>query len=527
MPRGTVTEQLIQTFEGHGGVFVRPTDDEICSLEALREMLREGDDALVPWLQYRLPVSTMPVMKAARLSRGDDSNPSAPGLVPGPPPSPALAVEVAATSQLPPIRPVSVSDGWIPLGRKIAGNAPGANRTTLPLAELRKHAVILASAGSGKTVFLRRIIEETALLGVPVIVVDAANDLSRLGEAWPGAPEGWDADDGAKASAYLRRTETVIWTPGVEKGNPMALAPLPDFAVVAADADELLAAVDMARESLAPVVAPGKSATSQRKLGVLTAALRYYAEQGGSQSLDAFAALLSDLPADAQGNISDGAKLGGQMADSIRAQIQVDPLLRSTANVPDPAELFGLNGDATRISVINLSSLASLAVQQQFVNQLAMMLFSWIKRNPAPDGMALRGLFVIDEAKDFAPSKSAAACKSSLQRLTAQARKYGLGVIFATQAPKDLEHTIVSNCSTHIYGKASSPAAIATIQELLVARGGRGDDVGRLTTGRFYVHNADAIPLPTRIATPMCLSHHPASPPSTDEVIEMARRSRG
>jgi DNA helicase HerA-like ATPase len=87
------------------------------------------------------------------------------------------------------------------------------------------------------------------------------------------------------------------------------------------------------------------------------------------------------------------------------------------------------------------------------------MLFSWIKKNPDPGGRALRGLLVIDEAKDFVPSSQASVCKESLMRLAAQARKYHLGLIFATQNPKDIENRIVGNCSTHFYGKVNAPAA--------------------------------------------------------------------
>ncbi len=42
----------------------------------------------------------------------------------------------------------------------------------LELESLRKHAVIFAGSGTGKTVLLRRIVEECALRGVSAIVLD-------------------------------------------------------------------------------------------------------------------------------------------------------------------------------------------------------------------------------------------------------------------------------------------------------------------------------------------------------------------
>jgi hypothetical protein len=97
---------------------------------------------------------------------------------------------------------------------------------------LFSHIAILAGSGSGKTVLLRRIVEEAALLGIPAIVLDPNNDLSRLGDAWPTHPETWGNGDAAKAEAYRACADVVIWTPGVSSGNPISLNLLPDFAAV-------------------------------------------------------------------------------------------------------------------------------------------------------------------------------------------------------------------------------------------------------------------------------------------------------
>ena len=218
------------------------------------------------------------------------------------------------------------------------------------------------------------------------------------------------------------------------------------------------------------------------------------------------------------------------MADALRVAIQTNPLLRSAGTPMDPAVLFGDEAPSSRarISVVSLVGLPSLESQQHFLNQLSMTLFSWIKKHPGLTGRALRGLLVIDEAKDFVPSIRSTPCKESLMRLAAQARKYHLGVVFATQNPKDIETRIVGNCSTHFYGKANAPAAIEVIRDQLRLKGGSGDDVPRLPRGRFYVHNADAgFVAPLRIDVPLCLSRHPDNPLDEAEVVRKAAASRG
>jgi DNA helicase HerA-like ATPase len=175
--------------------------------------------------------------------------------------------------------------------------------------------------------------------------------------------------------------------------------------------------------------------------------------------------LLSELPEDAS-KIGDAPKLASDIANQLLAAIAMNPLLQSAGSSLDPKRLFRGRNRKTRISVINVAGLGSDAARQSFVNQLQMTLFTWIKQNPSPTGR----LYVLEEAQNFAPSQAATACKASALSLVAQARKYGLGMIFATQLPRGIDNAIVSNCTTHVYGRMSAPATIQATQELMVAK---------------------------------------------------------
>lgn len=138
--------------------------------------------------------------------------------------------------------------------------------------------------------------------------------------------------------------------------------------------------------------------------------------------------------------------------------------------------------------MINFCGLASDEARLSFVNQLQMALFTWIKKHPSQTGR----LYVLDEAQNFVPSQKSPPCKASGQALVAQARKYGLGMILATQLPKGIDNGIVSSSLTHVYGRMSSPATIEATKEIMSARGGAADDLGRLATGEFYFSTAGA-----------------------------------
>ncbi|MDZ7760475.1 MAG: DUF87 domain-containing protein [Desulfovermiculus sp.] len=270
--------------------------------------------------------------------------PQSPLLRPGPGPSEARTTRRSAQS--PPRN----------LDKLLLGVCPKASSWSevhINVDQLVKHIAILAGSGSGKTVLVRRLVEEAALLGIPSLVIDAANDLSRLGEPWPAAPSGWLSSDQSKAALLGQSAEMIIWTPGLEKGNPLHLSPLPDFQTVLNDQDELEQAVSMAREMFRDMVAPGTSQSAHRKQGILSAALHWFAHTP-EQNLENFIDLLADLPQEAWGGISDAPKLGQQMADSIRAAVQTNPLLRHQGTPLDPALLFGPQQGPTKVSIIGI-----------------------------------------------------------------------------------------------------------------------------------------------------------------------------
>src|SRR5690606_11945134 len=111
--------------------------------------------------------------------------------------------------------------------------------------------------------------------------------------------------------------------------------------------------------------------------------------------------------------------------------------------------------------------------------------FAWIKRHPAGD-RPLGGLLVLDEAQTFVPSLGSTASTESTLRLAAQARKYGLGMVYATQAPKGLHNMVSGNSATQFFGRLNAPVQIQAATELARAKGGRVEHISRLGTGRFY-----------------------------------------
>ena len=397
---------------------------------------------------------------------------------------------------------------------------------------------------------IRRLVEECALRGVSSIVLDPNNDLARLGTAWPELPNGWRPSDDARAQDYLQNTEVVIWTPRRANGRPLAFQPLPDFPSVVDDCDEYQDAVESACAALEPrALIAGQTQKANRSRAVLREALQQYGRQP-APTLDGFIDMLADLPDDVS-NLADGRRIAADMAQDLRAAMVNDPMFGGAGQPVDPGVLLtptdgkrarvspsmsiirtpcvarpisriSLTRVRTRtpVSVISMIGLQSDEQRQGFVNQLQMALFAWIKRNPAGE-RPLGGLLVMDEAQTLAPSRGTTASTRSTLALASQARKYGLGLVFATQSPKGLHNQIPGNATTQFYGLLNSPVQIGTAEEMARAKGGLVPDISRLRAGNFYVATeGEAF---HRIVAPWCLSYHAASPPSAEDVLALAQ----
>jgi hypothetical protein len=522
--RGATTQAELKAFRAAGGKDLGLDNRDVRVLLALQTLLSDSSPDLHAWLLARRPASSIGLFQEAM---GDDDPgpirvdaPSAPpsptggSVTPGPNAPPATGEPDAVSSPTTANEPRGARDA-LAIGVTFDGGTP----VSIKLEALRKHTAIFAGSGSGKTVLIRRIVEECALNGVSAIVLDPNNDLARLGDAWPEPPAGWGPGDARRAEEYLAHTDVVVWTPRREAGRSLSFRALPEFREVRDDPDEFAEAVESAVTSILPR-ANLDGRTSKARLGqaVLRNAVQYYGRRGGS-SLRGLIDLLAAMP-DGVSELENAAKIGGELAQTLTAAMVNDPLFGGAGTAADPSVLLTPpRGKRARVSVISFVGLPSDQQRQSFVNQLQMALFAWIKKHPAGD-RPLGGLFVMDEAQTLAPSGAMTACTQSTLALAAQARKYGLGLVFATQAPKGLHNRIPGNAATQFFGLLNAPVQIAAAREMAQAKGGDVPDVSLLKTGQFYAAVEGAAF--TKIRTPLCLTYHPKAPLTTEEVIARA-----
>ncbi|MFC7753966.1 helicase HerA domain-containing protein [Tsukamurella soli] len=563
-PSGPKTAAVVQEALERGAHVLPLEIDDLRALRALDALIKDNPEGLDEWLLARRPGHDIgllrelpggePVSAAAETSDSTSSTPdtvAVPAAAPEPnrpaeaptpqppahaapslwkaPASPAEAPQPSdeAVPETPaPPRPFTPSSPESPVPVSptdpiAIGRGPGGMPAFIKPADLRRHTAIFAGSGSGKTVLIRRLVEECALRGVSSIVLDPNNDLARLGDAWPQPPSGWWSGDARRASEYLDSVDVVVWTPRRTDGRPLVFQPLPDFPAIRDNEQQFDQAVDAALGALeryAGIASTGPKREQQR--AVMKEALRAYAKISEHPTLGGYTDYLSDWHNAGLSQIGTVDKLAPGLATTLRASMINNPLLGGAGEPVSPELLLTpAAGKRARVSVISLVGLPDEEQRQSFISQLQLALFAWVKRHPsdAPVGW----LLVMDEAQQIAPSGPRTATTASTQLLASQARKYGLGLIFATQSPKGIDNKIVGNAGTQFYGRMQASAQIQAAREIAQARGGNVDGIGRLGRGQFFLATDSGM---QRIQAPNCLSLHPASPPTEDEVIELAHR---
>jgi uncharacterized protein DUF87 len=501
-PTGTKTQEMEAGFVQRGGQKLIIGSADLRTLGALRVMLESRPPGLDVWLRTERPASGTDIL--AQVCSGLEKHL---GLQP-----PGGAAEAKDTAGV--VVTADPNRSTITLGATVRGQRP----FSVPLGELCNHAVAIGASGSGKTVLVKRIIEQCALRGVSAVVLDPNGDLGRLGDPWPEAPDGWTEEQEVQARQYFSDVDVKVWTPGLKRGRPLSFDPVPDFGPVLQDEDDFSRLLTMTASALAPQAGiRGRSDRATRQLGVLQRALRWYVRDGGRR-LDGLIEVLAEPPGDIVN--SRTRRLAVDMADTLEAARETDPLLDESGESADPGMLLSPKpGRSARVSVISFIGLPGSAAAR-FVSLLQNEMFSWFQAHPTAD-RALGGLLVMDEAQNFVPSGESTPSTASTVGLMRQIRKFGLGVVLASQAPKGINHQALGNTANQFIGRLTAPAQINVAEEMARSRNTGLENLGGLPRGTFY-GAAEGTSF-SRIQVPICLSHHDV-PLREEEVIERARR---
>jgi len=414
---------------------------------------------------------------------------------------------------------------------------------------LARHAAMLGSTGSGKTVMAKALIEECTIDDIPSLIIDPQGDLARL------CLNAKDKDildkngDISKAKIFREKADVRIWTPLRKKGLPICIDP---FQIPAAnlDQEESITAWDMVAAGFTALADYDMEKPNGKQVRIYLYEILIHMTRLGvnvNDFLDLSRAakspdriLIEHLYPDVEEKPSwddvceeyDLPDLTSMLPKSTYEELArrlaayssgINQLLFSNGVPIDIDTLIKPSKKGKiPINIIYLNTIQDEAQKHYFVQEISRALYSWMLEQQSTDNK-LKLLFFMDEVAPYLPpAPRNPPAKDLIKLIFKQARKYGVASVLATQNASDVDYKIMAQANTKFIGRFSQPQDIDKVKHLLKEDGGNLDMVEELPNlgpGQFQVVSPDvskrAIPLQCRW---LYTDHGP--PLSEDQVEE-------
>jgi DNA helicase HerA-like ATPase len=423
---------------------------------------------------------------------------------------------------------------------------------------LARHAAMLGSTGSGKTVMAKTVIEEAALAGIPSLILDPQGDLARLALA---IKEGDLIEQGGEVDRMkklISKMEVRIWTPLRSKGLPLCIDPFRS-PPADLDAEEAITAWDMVAAGFSNLAGFDVEKTQGKVVKpflyeILVNGTRLGLDVSDFQGLakvvrepkDNFTRALypeafidvddeekPDVPTWEEIMFEHGLRDYDEMLPkSTRNDLArrlsafssgVNQLLFSNG-VPIDIDAFcepAMPGKVP-LNIVYLNTIQDEAQKQYFVQELARELYDWMLTQQPAEG-ELKLLFFMDEVAPYLPPHPRnPPAKDLIKLIFKQARKYGVACVLATQNVSDVDYKILAQANTTFIGRFTQPQDVEKVRHLLKESGGDQDLVKQLPTlgpGQFQMVAPDVDPAPVPIQCRWLYTDHGA-PLNEDQVEE-------
>ncbi|MGC3972877.1 MAG: DUF87 domain-containing protein [Nitrospira sp.] len=391
------------------------------------------------------------------------------------------------------------------LGRPYALEAkqPKAGWLLYDSKDLVTHAVCVGMTGSGKTGLCIGLLEEAAIDGIPVIVIDPKGDLSNLLLTFPQlrgedfAPwineddarkKGLSPADYATQQAALWQkglgewgqsgeriqklrdaADVVIYTPGSNAGLPVSI--LKSFA---APSPELLDDAELLRERISTTVTSvlgliGLQADpiKSREHILLSAILDSAWRAGRDLDLAALIHQIQTPPMTKAGVLDMESFFPAK--ERFALAMQLNNLLAAPGfsawmegEALDVGHMLYGPAGKPRIAIFSIAHLND-AERMFFVSLLLNQTLGWVRSQSGTT--SLRAILYMDEIFGYFPPVANPPSKAPLLTLLKQARAFGLGVVLATQNPVDLDYKGLANTGTWFIGRLQTERDKARVIE--------------------------------------------------------------
>ena len=398
------------------------------------------------------------------------------------------------------------------IGRQVGDDdRPTGDDVILDPDRLTQHAVCFGMTGSGKTGLCVCLLEELALAGVPVIVIDPKGDMSNLclafrehrpsdfepwvdpaeakrrgittaelaaktAELWRGGLAEWGVD-ADRIAAFQDRAAVSVYTPGSRQGIPIDLLGSVGAAPEGLDEDAVGELASATVSGLLALVGRSADPLTDPEHILLTQVLDAAWNRGESLSLETLILSLVDPPFEKVGVFPLDDFFPRK--DRMKLAMQLNGVVASPAfevwrqGMPIDVDALLTVEDKTPIHVFHLAHLDENQ-RMFFTSSLLDRIVSWSRRQPGTS--SLRALVYFDEVFGYLPPHPKnPPTKTSVLTLMKQARAVGIGTMLVTQNPVDIDYKAISNAGQWFVGRLQTEQDQERVLDGLVASDGAVD----------------------------------------------------
>jgi len=320
----------------------------------------------------------------------------------------------------------------------------------LPVKAFHRHLMVLGASGSGKTVLCKCVMEEAVRNDIPLIIVDPQGDIASIG--LKGNPEETKKHGTPLAiqEEFFEKARVNIFTPASSKAIPISVNPL-RFPSEDTPREESILAIDMTATSLASFLGYdlGSDAGKGAKAYLFTVLEHLWQERQAIKDMGDLADIVLRPPSKIRGILFDlvTKKEPQEIARKLRFLTVGTPSLLFQMGVQIDIDMFLDRSDGkVPVNIIYMNTLNSENDKQFFLATLLRELYCWMLKNPSED---VQLLFYVDEIAPYIPPYPRnPPPKEAYALLFKQARKYGIGLVAATQNVTDIDYKALAQVNT-------------------------------------------------------------------------------
>ncbi|MFK5924231.1 MAG: DUF853 family protein [Verrucomicrobiota bacterium] len=357
--------------------------------------------------------------------------------------------------------------------------------------DLVTHGVVLGMTGSGKTGLCFALLEEAAMDNIPAIVIDPKGDITNLlltfpdlaaedfrpwineddarkkgispdefaadqAETWRKGLEDW-GQSADRIRSFRDKVDLTVYTPGSNSGVPVSILSsleVPTQQIL--DDNELFSErIESTVSSLLSLIGVDADPIQDWEHILLSNIFSHCWKDDTGITLETLIRFIQTPPFD---------KIGVMSLDTVCPEKERLGLAMKMNNLlASPGFSTWLSGEALdiqrmlytaegkpRISIFSIAHLND-SERMFFVSLLMNQMLGWMRAQTGTS--SLRALLYMDEIYGYLPPTANPPSKKPMMTMLKQARAFGVGLLFATQNPVDLDYKALSNIGTWFLGR--------------------------------------------------------------------------